>query len=109
MTVVVDNTMAPQREGEEEEKSSEEEEEDLAKGGGDAENGIGVTEVDEDDDENDDAAEEDVKKKKKKHMKVAADAPWKDRMWEGACVRVACMAWVARLRRNNRPSRLWLS
>jgi hypothetical protein len=28
--------------------------------------------------------EQEKGKKKKRHMKVAADAPWKDRMWEGA-------------------------
>lgn len=35
-----------------------------------------------------DDAEDDKKKKKdgsQRHMKVAADAPWRDRMWEGAC------------------------
>jgi len=40
-------------------------------------------------DEREDAAEEEEngsKKKKKYTMKVAADAPWKDRMWEGAYV-----------------------
>jgi len=101
---VVDTTMAP----EEEEKSSEEEEDP-----GDGENGGGfVTEVDRDEVVETDAAdeEEDVNNnnKKKKHMKVAADAPWKDRMWEGACI--AFMHGVGRLLAiSDRPSRLWLA
>ena len=47
----------------------------------DAETGDAVTPDDSEPSDNDD-----TKTKKRKHMTVAADAPWKDRMWEGPYV-----------------------
>lgn len=44
------------------------------------------------DDDNDD--EDDDNKKKRKHMVVPADAPWKDRMWEGTCVYACSNLWT---------------
>jgi len=65
----------PEDDHAEEEKLGEEEEQevDLKPNGDDPEVGTDGAEP-----------EEEVGKKKKTHMKVAADAPWKDRMWEGA-------------------------
>jgi hypothetical protein len=48
----------------------------------DVEATLGTNDDDDDKDNNNNNVEESTDTNKKTHMKVAADAPWKDRMWE---------------------------
>ena len=54
------------------------------------------------DDEPDDTTTAGENVKKQRHMTVAADAPWKDRMWEGRYYALYC-CW------NLRFDRFWFS